>query len=238
MRTSPLGMLRPRRRAPLLILSALALVTALGGACSDDDAGAEPTPTTTAPVTTDPGATTDPGDDGTTTAPDDDEPGTTESGTTAPDATPGDDAEVLTAGEAEAQLDALVTAYADALTATAASQALDERSLASFHAAFTGTRAQQELEGLQQAGVAVLNPAPVEVAVTEVDLEEAVARCASGTVVVEGLGAAVVPPVEVVQPYYFRLVPAAEGAAAPAWRLDFFNFSDNGVPLTEEAACG
>ncbi|HXH56331.1 hypothetical protein [Iamia sp.] len=38
-------------------------------------------------------------------------------------------------------------------------------------------------------------------------------------------------------PYYFRLVRAPDGAPSPGWRIDFFTFSTDGVPL-EAARCG
>ena len=233
MRTSPLGMRRRHRRAPLVLLI---LLLALAAACSDDGDDGGATPTTTSPATTE---SSDGGDGGdTTTAPPEDDPTTSPpTEATEPGAIPGDDADVLTPEQAEAQLEALVAAYRDAVVATATSRALDERALASFNSAFTGSRAQQELDGLQSAGVELLNPTPPEVAVSDVAIAEATPGCASGTVVVEGLAGLVTVPVTPVQPYYFRLVPAADGAAAPAWRLDFFNFSDDGVPLEGEAAC-
>jgi hypothetical protein len=231
MRTSPLGMRRPRRRAPLVLLS-LALVAALGAACSDDGDDEGANPTTTSPTTTE----ADDGDDGTTTAPPD---GTTTSAatdTTEPGAVPGDDADVLTPEQAQAQLEALVAEYRQAVAEAATTQALDEATLAGFSEAFTGRKAQAELQALQEAGVEILNPTPPEITVADVEITAGTPGCAAGTATIEGISGFVTTPVETIQPYYFRLVPAPEGAAAPAWRLDFLNFTNNDQPPSE-ASC-
>ncbi len=229
-------MRRPLRRAPLLALSTLVvstlLVVVLGAGCSDDDGGDETSPTTTSPATTEPaddqGPTTEPPEE--TTSPS--EP----TGTTEPGAVPGDDADVLTAEQARAQLEALVAEYRRGVAEAAANRALDERTLVALSGAFTGQKADAELDALQQAGVEILNPTPPEVRVAGVQVTSATAGCAAGTATIEGISGFVTTPVETVQPYYFRLVPAAEGAAAPAWRLSFLNFSTDGGPLTE-ATC-
>lgn len=229
-------MRRRVRRAPLVALSTLVLVVALGAACSDDGDDDATTPTTTSPATTE--AADDDGDQGGTTTTEPPEEGTSTSeagGTTEPGAVPGDDADVLTAEQARAQLDALLAAYRQGLVDASASRTLDERILVSFSGAFTGQRADQELTALQGAGVDVLNPTPPEVTVGDVEVTDATGSCAAGTAVIEGMKDFVVPPVDVAQPYYFRLVPAADGADAPAWRLDFLNFSNNGTPL--EVTC-
>lgn len=228
-------MRRSRRRAPLL-LSSLALVVALGAGCSDDggdDGGANPT--TTSPTTTEVAST---GDEGTTTE-SPDEPATseaTETEATEPGAVPGDEADVLSAEQAQAQLEALVAVYRQGVAEAAAARALDERTLATFSGAFTGARANTELSALQAAGVEVLNPNPPPVTVTDVEVTSTGAGCAAGTATIDGISGFVTIPVDTIQPYYFRLVPAADGAAAPAWRLEFLNFSNDGEPLGE-ATC-
>lgn len=234
MRTSPLGMRRRLRRAPLL-LSILALVVALGAACSDDGGDDEGTnPTTTSPSTTAPDEGD--GDEGTTTSSEPDDSSTTTADPADPEAVPGDEVDVLTADQAQAQMEALLAAYRQGVAEAAASGTLDERTLAAFSGAFTGQRAGTELDALQQAGVEILNPEPPEVTVAEVEVTSATAGCAAGTATIEGISGFVTTPVDTVQPYYFRLVPAPEGSAAPAWRLSFLNWSNNGEPLAE-ATC-
>lgn len=233
MRTSPLGMRRRLRRAPLLTLSALALVVALGAACSDDGGEDDASPTTTSPTT----ETTTGGDEGSTTVAPDETTTTEAPEATEPGTIPGDDADVLTAEQAQAQLDALLATYRQALVDAKAANALDERTLRDLSGAFTSSYASAQLAAVQQAGLDRVSAAPPELAVSEVEVTDATATCAAGTAVVEGVEALVDFGVtEVVQPFYFRLEPAADGAAAPAWRIAFANFSTDGQPL-EDASC-
>lgn len=224
MRTSPSGMRRRLRRAPLL-LPALTLVVALGAACSDDGADDDTAPTTTAPSTTSTGA--DEADTGGGTAATDPPDGGDDAPTTSGPAaeTAGDDAEVLTADDAEAQLDALLQVYARALAEVRATGALDEVALQAFTGAFTLTAAQGELTGLQQVGApAALNPTPQPLAASEVALVEAEATCASGSFRYDGFETILTTPPAATQPFWFRLVPADEGARSPGWRIDFLRF--------------
>jgi hypothetical protein len=238
MHTSPPGMRRRVRRAPLLALSTLVLVVSLGAACSDDGDGDETSPTTTSPATTEAPEDDGGGDDGTTTEPPEEETTTSEAGgTTEPGAVPGDEADVLTAEQAQAQLDALLAAYRQAVVDAKAANALDERTLRSLNGAFTASYASAQLRAIQQAGLDKVNPTPPELAVSEVEVTEATATCAAGTAVVEGVEQIIDFGVdEIIQPFYFRLEPAADGAAAPDWRIAFANFSTDGGPLGE-AAC-
>ncbi|HEX7132286.1 MAG TPA: hypothetical protein VF228_06900, partial [Iamia sp.] len=179
MRTSPLGMRRPRRRAPLVLLTALVLVAALGAACSDDGDGDDDTsPTTTSPTTEADGGD---GDEGTTTEAPDETTTPETTATTEPGAVPGDDADVLTPEQAQAQLEALVAEYRQAVAEAATAQALDEGTLAGFSEAFTGRKAQAELQALQEAGVEILNPTPPETTVADVEISDGTPGCAAGT---------------------------------------------------------
>lgn len=233
--------MRSRRRAPALVV-ALGLLVGSATACGDT--GDEDTsPTTTAPPTTEDGGDASgeddepdrPGDGGGSTGTDPDDGG--EPTTPAGEPSAGDDATTLDAAQAEALLVTLLDAYRDAVAGAAAAGRLDEAALAALGRVFSGPRASVELQGLQQAGVEVLNPAPTSPSVAEVALSDVSASCAGGTATIDGIASFVTVPVDVVQPYYFRLVPAADGAADPAWRLDFLGFSTNGVPLDGETTC-
>ena len=230
-------MRRRVRRAPLLALSTLVLVVVLGAACSDDGRDDDTSPTTTSPATTE--ASDEPSGDGdgaTTTGPAEDATTSEPAGTTEPGAVPGDDADVLTSEQAQAQLDALLAAYRQGLVDTRAAGVADERTLQAFSGAFTSSYANAQVQALQETGVEKINPTPPEVAVSDVEVTSATATCAGGSVTVGGLDQLVDYGAEIVPPLYFRLEPAAQGAAAPAWRIALLNVSADGEPL-EEASC-
>ncbi|WCO66425.1 hypothetical protein PO878_18155 [Iamia majanohamensis] len=236
MRTSPSHVRRPsaRRVAAALVVAGLVLA---GAACGDGGDETS-TPTTTAPAGAEGSTTTAAGGGATTTAPaDDDAPATTEADEATPTTVAGDDADVLTVDEAGAQLQALLNGYRSALISIRGAGTIDERSLQVLSAAFTSAAAEGEISGLRQiGGAAALNPSPPALGAEAVDLTEATATCASGTVQVSGLDQVTVTPVQLGEPHYFRIVPAPEGAPSPGWRIDFLRFSTDGTPL-DEAAC-
>lgn len=236
MRTSPSHVRRPSARRVVAALVVAGVV--LTGVACGDGGDETSTPTTTAPAGAEGSTTTGAGGGATTTAPAaDDAPATTEVDEATPTTVAGDDADVLTVAEAGAQLQALLNGYRSALGAMRADGAIDERALRNLSAVFTGPRANSEIDGLRQTGgVAALNPSPPTLTVSDVAVTEATATCAAGTAVVPEAAQLFSVPVEVRPPYYFRLVPAPEGAPSPGWRLEFFTFSNDGQPLAE-AAC-
>lgn len=233
MRTCPSHVRRgaPRRALTIGLVAALALASA---ACSDDG-DSDSTPTTTSPGTTsgDASATTTEAGGSSTT-----EGGatTTTEGSDASTTVPGDDAPGLTAEEATAQLQSLLNNYRGAVARARSSGALDERALKDLTGTFTTSRARDELSTLQtQGGVSAINPAPLPLEVADVGVSSTTSVCAAGTVVVPQAAGLFTIPINIQPPFYFRLVPAPDGANAPGWRMDFFAFSNNGVPL--EISC-
>ncbi len=236
MRTSPLGMRRPPRRAPLLLVPALVLAVVLG-ACSggDDDGGT--TPTTTSPVT----STTeggDDGDEGSTTAPED---GTTT--TTAADPAggevppPGEGVEpALDAAQAEAVIGDLLTRLQGVLAEAKADGDNAETMRAGFTEVFDATEAADQYEGINSfGGLVAVKPQPGVPTVSSVEVVGGDGDCVTGTAEID-LSPLMTRPVEARQPYSFRLEPAGEGAPAPAWRLSYMGFVREGA-YTENAAC-
>lgn len=233
---------RPRRApgapaAALVVALALVLATA---ACGDDGDDATSS-TTTAATTTAPDPEPDPdgtsaptgsadGADGDDTGTTEAGPGTTEAGTGTTGAGAdgaGGATEVRTAEEAEAVLDALLAEYRAALIEVKASGVLDESTVRAFAATFTVDAARGEVSGLETVGApATLNPAPPPVGASAVTLAEAGPRCLSGSMHFDGFDTLLTTPSEFEQPFHFRLVPAPEGASAPAWRIDFLRFGD------------
>ncbi|CAN5595191.1 hypothetical protein BH24ACT4_BH24ACT4_21120 [soil metagenome] len=229
MRTSPTPMRRDATRRTLAV--GLVAVLALVGVACSDDGGDDSTPTTTSPSTSeDASITTEAGGSNTT-----EEGATTtteESGATTTAPAGEDGRTALTEAEAKAQLQSLMGRYGSSLGAIRARGSLDELSLQSLTAAFTATQARAELDGIRQlGGVQAIRPdAPIP-QVGSVQLSDATATCAAGTVELTGVTDLVVTEVQAQPPYYFRLKPAESDAPSPGWRLDFLTFSTDGSPL-------
>lgn len=149
----------------------------------------------------------------------------------------GDGAGVLDGAGAEAQLRALLPIYTRAIADAVAAGDLGEGFLRQLHRSLTPQRAGNEQRALQEAGLGALRPRAPVPTVAEVAVVEAREGCASGSAVVTGVTDLAAVPQEVAQPFYFRLRSAGEGAEPPGWRIDFLNWSGNGVPLTAESAC-
>ena len=214
MRTSPSLMRRSLRAASVLVVLA---VVACGG-------GDEPTgdPTTTAPTTD---AATTAGRSSTTTEGPGDE------------AVPGDGESELTDEQAAAQVQALMSSYRAALIDAAAGGSLDERFQAALNGVFSGAQVDREVQGLEsRGGAAALTTDPAPLDVGPVTVTSTAEGCAAGTAEIEGIDGLFTFDLGVVQPYYFRMVPAADGASSPGWRITFLAFSNNGLPL-EQATC-
>jgi hypothetical protein len=226
MRTSPPPMRparRPRAAASLVTALATAIVL-LGAGCSDDEpTGADdPTPTTTAPRDT-------------ATSPTTDAAGTSDT-TEGPSGT-GDAGGALTAETATAELEALMEVQRDVYAQLRTQGALDERSLRELTRVFTASHAANELDGLRSVGgPTVIAESPAVPTVGAVEVLDATETCASLTADIPGVVEMVTIPVTYDPPYYVRLLPAPEGAEAPAWRIDFIASSNNGLPI-EEARC-
>lgn len=149
---------------------------------------------------------------------------------------PGDDADVLTAEEATAQLQSLLNNYRATVVGIRTRGAVDEAAQRDLSGVYSGQRIETELGFFQSVGPAGMNPQPPAVGVSKVQVTEATATCASGTADLAGVSQLFTVPLDVKQPYYYRLVPAAEGAPSPGWRLDYLSFSRDGQPL-EQARC-
>lgn len=232
MRTSPLGMRREPRRAPAVLLGLLLLLILV--ACSDDGGDDDTSPTTTAPATE-----PDEGDGGdataTTEAPEEEPPASEPVASTEPGAVPGDDADVLTPEQAGAQLEALLAIYRQAVVDAKAANAVDERTLRALSGALTGQLADAQISGLRD-GLATVDPAAPALVPEDVEVTSTTGTCAAGTAVIAGLDGLFTGGTPAVQPYYYRLEPAAEGASAPGWRIALLVFSANGLPV-QEATC-
>lgn len=203
--------------------SVLVVLVVAAASCGGDD---EPTgdPTTTAPTTTE--ATTTESTTGSTPV-DDEGEGPVD----------GDEATELTADQAAAQLQALMSSYRAALIDASAAGAIDERLLAALSGVYSGGQVDREVQGLESLGgveALVSDPGPLSVGAVEVT--SSAEGCAAGTAEIEGIDGLFTFDLDVAQPYYFRMVPADDGARSPGWRITFLAFSNDGIPL-EQATC-
>ncbi|HEV7720092.1 MAG TPA: hypothetical protein VGO60_02355 [Iamia sp.] len=227
-------MRRPRGRAPLL-LSALALVAALGAGCSDDDGGDDTTPTTTSPrtETSDDGGDTDATT--TTETPETTASEPTGSGGEVPP--PAEGTEVaLDAGQAEAVIGQLLTRLQAVMAAAKADGDDAETLRAGLTEVFDATEAADQFDGINEfGGLPVVSPEPGTPTVDGVEVVGGSGTCVTGTAEID-LDPLMTQPVGALQPYSFRLEPAGDGAPAPAWRLSYMGFVREGA-YTENAAC-
>ena len=234
MRTSPLGMRRPSGRAPLLLVSTLALLVALGAGCSDDDGDDGTSPTTTSP-TTETSDSRDPDEATTTEAPDTTASEPTETGGEVPP--PAEGSEVaLDAGQAEAVIGQLLTRLQAVLAEAKADGDNAETVRAGFTDVFDATEAADQFDGINEfGGLPVVSAQPGTPTVDGVEVVGGSGTCVTGTAEID-LDPLMTQSVGALQPYSFRLQPAGDGAPAPAWRLSYMGFVREGA-YTENAAC-
>jgi hypothetical protein len=223
MRTSPLGMRRPHRRAPLLLLSSLVLVLALGAGCSDDGDDEGSSPTITSP-TTEAADGTD--DDASTTTEATDETTTSEATETGGESTPSEPgAEPLTAEQATGELERIFETYRAELEGAKQRNALDEQFQAGLASVLAPALRDTEVQQLQQIGVPASLPAELgALPISGVEVLGGASGCSWGSATIDfapfyGASAAGA------QTYFFRL--AAEDGA---YRLDSLGFTETGEP--------
>lgn len=226
MRTSPLGMRRRHRRAPLALL--IVLLVALGAACSDDGGDEGTTPTTTSPSTTEDDGGGDTGDDATTTEPPADETTTSEATDDpaggGPD-DPGATGDTLDQAQVETELRRLYDEYVAAFVAARERGGLDERFRSEMAQIFFPELLQTELDGIEGiGGLAAVVPEPAAVPISEVQLELSQPGCASGSAVFDLstlVGDAVPGPLT----RYFKI---EQSDAQPGWRFAALGSTESG----------